>query len=145
MENENYLFTNYPDYDCDEFGNVYKNGEIMIPFKSNKYLQVCLYDLYHNKKVYGVHTVIAMKYLNYYPGCVVHHIDENTHNNNLNNLEVMNISDHARYHAEENIELLKKMNIGRIPVNKGKKMSEEFCMHCSESAKRRWHPEVYLL
>lgn len=61
----------YPDYDVDEQGNVYNHGELMKPFKSNKYLQVVLHDVNHRGKVMGVHTVVAMKYLDYFPGCVV--------------------------------------------------------------------------
>lgn len=141
--NINYLEENYPNYDCDEFGNVFKNGELISPFVSNNYLQVCLFDADHIKHTVGVHTVIAMKYLDYYPGCIVHHIDENRSNNNLNNLQVMSLSEHSRQHGLNNAEYLREINIGKIPVNKGKKMSEEFCRHCSESAKRRWHPEEY--
>ena len=44
----------YPNYDVDENGIVYKNGEKIKPFKSNKYLQVLLFDLNHKRKVCGV-------------------------------------------------------------------------------------------
>lgn len=137
-----YLEENFPNYDCDEFGNVYKNGELINPFVSNNYLQVCLFDTNHIKHTVGVHTVIAMKYLDYYPGCVVHHIDESRNNNNLNNLEVMSLKEHARQHGLNN-QWIKTLNLNKPAWNKGMKMSEEFCQHCSESAKRRWHPEEY--
>lgn len=45
----NYLYEHYPEYDCDENGTIYKNGNPITPFKSNKYLQVCLFDADHKK------------------------------------------------------------------------------------------------
>lgn len=132
-----YLSDNFPNYDCDEYGNVYKNGKLVTPFKSNKYLQVCVFDVNHVKKVVGVHTVIAMKYLDYYKGCVVHHKNEDTHNNCLNNLEVVSRSKHTSFHAKQNLKFTKH-NLGKVAWNKGMKMSEEFCRKCSESAKNRY-------
>ena len=108
----NYLEVNYPNYDCDEKGNVFKNNVLVKPFKSNKYLQICLFDVNNKKRVVGVHTIIAMKYLDFYEGCVVHHKDENTHNNNLENLEVISRSSHARLHAKQNYDFCKH-NLGK--------------------------------
>ena len=34
----------FPDYDVTRDGKVFKNGVEIIPFKSNAYLQVLLYD-----------------------------------------------------------------------------------------------------
>lgn len=94
-----YLQEHFPEYDCDEYGNVTKNGEPAKIFKSNKYFQVLLFDKNHKRKVCGVHTVMAMKYLNYFEGCIVHHLDGNTTNNLLSNLEVQSRSQHSHYHA----------------------------------------------
>lgn len=132
----NYLKENYPNYDCDENGNIFKNGIKIIPFKSNKYYQVCIFDNKGKKRVVGVHTVIAMKYLDFYEGCIVHHKDENTHNNILSNLEVISRSLHTSFHAKLNPKFTKH-NIGKPAWNRGMKMSEEFCKKCSESAKNR--------
>lgn len=126
----------YPNYDVDQNGIVYKNGEKIKPFKSNKYLQVLLFDLNHKRKVCGVHTIVAMKYLDYYEGCVVHHIDGNTKNNNLDNLKVYSSKEHTSLHAKEN-DAFCRHNLGKTAWNKGMKMSEEFCKKCSESAKKR--------
>ena len=128
-----YLEENYPCYDCDENGNIYKNGTLVKPFKSNKYYQVCLFDGDNKKRVVGVHTVVAMKYLDFFEGCVVHHIDENTHNNNVKNLVVMSRSNHCREHGLKN-EYFKNLNKGKASWNKGMKMSDEFRRHCSEAA-----------
>lgn len=133
MYNFNELF---PDYDVTEDGKVYKNGNEVKPFKSNKYLQVLLFDLNHKRKVCGIHTVVAMKYLDYYDGCVVHHKDGNQQNNNLDNLEIYSRSKHASLHNKDNLNL-KLYQKGVVPWNKGMKMSEEFCRKCSESAKNR--------
>ena len=127
----------FPDYDVDPNGNVYKKGTIIRPFKSNKYLQVLLYDRNHRRCVFGVHTVVAMKYKpDFNSGCIVHHIDGNTHNNKVENLKVMSQSEHARLHAIGQtclVDYVKKYG----PSNKGKKMSKEFCKKCSISAKLR--------
>ncbi len=138
MVNFNEMF---PDYDVDENGNVYKLRNIIKPFKSSKYLQVVLYDKDRNKKVYGVHTVVAMKYLEYFDGCVVHHKNENTHDNRVDNLEVLSRSEHSRLHGKENVKF-QTMNLNKPAWNKGIKMSKEFCEHCSISARRRWNRAV---
>ena len=130
----------FPDYDVDELGNVYKHNEIITPFKSNNYFQVLLFDNNHNRRVLGVHTVVAMKYLDYFDGCVVHHKNGNAHDNSLNNLEVLSRSEHSRLHGKNN-EKFKTLNLGKPSWNKGMKMSEEFCKHCSISAKKRWERE----
>lgn len=127
----------FPNYDVDKQGNVYKQGILVKPFKSNKYLQVVLVDKEQNKKVLGVHTVVAMKYLNYFKGCVVHHINGNTHDNTLENLEVISRSEHSKLHGKNN-EKFKTLNLNKPAWNKGLKMSKEFCEHCSISAKKRW-------
>lgn len=125
-----YLSEHFSNYDVDEFGNVYKNGALIKPFKSNKYLQVLLFDNNHNRKILGVHVVVAMKYLNYFEGCVVHHKDENTHNNHISNLEVASRSEHSRKHNINNMTLANYIKI-HGPSNKGKKMSKEFCQKMS--------------
>ena len=125
----------YPDYDVTKDGTVYKNGKIMKPFKSNKYDQVLLFDTNHKRKVCGVHVVVAMKYLDYFDGCVVHHIDGNTQNNSLKNLEVQTRKEHSTMHGAGRI--IPYDRTKRVPWNKGKKMSREFCMKCREATKRR--------
>lgn len=126
----------FPNYDVDELGIVYKNNEPVKPFKSNKYYQVVLYDYKGTKKVYGVHTIVAMKYLDYFPGCVVHHKNNDTHDNRVSNLEIYTRSEHSRMHNKNN-DKLKLLNKGKIAWNRGLKMSKEFCEHCSLAAKRR--------
>ena len=129
---------NFNNYMVDGYGNVYRKNDMSIikPFKSNKYLQVCIKDDSGVKHVYGVHQVVAMAYLPYYKGCVVHHINENTKNNMLYNLRVEDRSEHSRHHADPSslTEWLRK-NGG--PINKGKHPSIESRMKMSESAKRR--------
>ncbi len=127
----------FPNYDVSEEGEVYKDGIKMTPFKSNKYLQVVLIDVEHKKHIFGVHTVVAMKYLpDYELGCIVHHVDGNCHNNKLKNLVVLSRSEHSRLHNKGN-RLLANYVKQNGPANKGKKMSEAFCQKCSDSAKLR--------
>lgn len=128
----------YPDYEVTREGVVYKRGKEMKPFKSNKYLQVLLYDVKHNRHIFGVHTLVAMRYIDgFYYGCVIHHKDGNTHNNSVCNLEVLSRSEHAKLHTKDYFSLAEYTKKNG-PYNKGKKMSKEFCDKCSESAKRRW-------
>lgn len=128
----------FPNYDVDENGSVYKNGNPIKPFKSNKYLQVLLFDKSHQRHVVGVHKVVAMKFADdYFDGCVVHHKDGNTLNNCITNLEVMTRSEHCRKHGKENTHIA-NLNKGKAAWNKGMKMSEEFAKHCQESAIKRW-------
>lgn len=127
----------FPDYDVTTSGKVFKGDVEVKPFKSNKYLQVVLFDTNHKKYVYGVHTVVAMKYIDgFYKGCVVHHKDKNTHNNNVENLQILSRKSHSQLHAKGDMRLANYIKQNG-PANKGKKMSEEFCKHCSESAKAR--------
>lgn len=132
----NYLQQFYPDYDCDENGNVYKKGVQIKPFNSNGYKQILLFNEKHERKVCGVHIMVAMKYLNYYDGCVVHHKDHNRSNNCISNLEVVDRIEHLRLHGREN-ETFKKSRKGKPAWNRGMKMSDEYRKHCSVSAKKR--------
>lgn len=138
----NYLQKNYPRFDCDKEGNVYKDGKPLKPFKSNKHLQVLLFDTNNKRRVAGVHTVVAMKYLPFFEGCVVHHRDENPHNNCLDNLEVYTRQDHTRLHGDQcrkNIIYANKKGAW----NKGKKMDEEFSRRCREGIKRHRDPDRF--
>lgn len=129
------LLINYPDYDVDECGNVYKNGNIIKPFKSNNYLQVLIFDKNHNRRVCGVHTLVASKYLdNFYEGCVVHYKNHNTHDNNIQNLEVLSRELHSRLHNKNNKTLANYVK-NNGPWNKGKKMNTEARRHLSEKRK----------
>ena len=127
----------YPGYTCDRMGNVYRpDGTKIRPFKSSGYEQVYMKDEHNNRSVKGVHQVVSMTFdPEYYPGCVVHHIDENKKHNEAYNLKVESNSDHARHHA--NPENLIKHIREHGPHNKGKKMTQEFCEHCREAALKR--------
>lgn len=136
MENFNERF---PRFDVTEDGIVYRDGKIMHAFNSNNYLQVIVFDKDNNKYTFGVHTLVAMKYLDYFEGCVVHHKDKNRCNNHLSNLEVMSKPQHTREHCYDHG--FPHSRKGKVPWNKNKVMSEEFRKKCSESAKRRHERE----
>ena len=79
----------------DKYGNVVKT------FKSNQYLQCCLFDNKGRKHTMGVHSAIGLLALDdWYDGCVVHHIDGDYHNNKLNNLMVISRKNHTKMHIE---------------------------------------------
>lgn len=126
----------YPNYDITEDGKVFKDGIEMMPFRSNKYLQVLLYDTEHKRHIFGVHTLVAMVYLpDFYVGCIVHHKDKNCHNNNVDNLEIMSRSEHARKHGKEYCACGEYSKI-HGSWNKGKHLSETHKTKLSEAYKR---------
>lgn len=127
----------HPGYFCDRQGTIYrKNGVRIKPFKSSGYDQVYMRDKDNKRSIKGVHQVVSMTFdPSYYPGCVVHHIDENKKNNTDTNLRVESPSEHARHHASP--DSLIKYTKEHGPHNKGKKMSPEFCEKCRQSALNR--------
>lgn len=135
---------NYPGYTCDTSGNVYRpDGSRIKPFNSSGYKQVYMKDEDGKRAIKGVHQVVAMTFKpEYYPGCVVHHKDENKGHNYAENLEVESRNDHSRHHANPDAMLeWQKKNGG--PVNKGQKMSDEFREKCRQSALNRKDPRVF--
>lgn len=126
----------FPNYFVTQDGVVYKNGEVLKPFKSNKYLQVVLYDNQHKRHIFGVHTLVAMIYLDgFYAGCVVHHKDRNCHNNTLSNLEIHSRVEHSREHGKEYC-ACGEHNKKYGSWNKGKHLSDEHRKNLSKSAKK---------
>ena len=126
----------YENFEADRSGNIYKNGQLITPFNSSGYLQVCLTKPGERRVVKGVHQVISMTFdPNYYEGCTVHHEDENKHNNRFVNLTVETKAEHSRHHADPNrlVNYIKQNG----PINKGRKMSAEFCEKCRKSAIER--------
>lgn len=93
---------------------------------------------------------------------VVHHIDEDIHNNDINNLQVMTVSEHRKYHmkgsknpmygrkhSDETRKKLSEAAKNRAPMaeetkkkiskaNTGKKHTDEAKRKISESQKARW-------
>lgn len=124
-------------YKVDRFGKVFRNDMTEItPFNSCGYKQVYMRDDTGKKRVLGVHQVVGMTFLpEYFDGCVVHHIDENKHNNYDVNLVVMSKSDHSRKHADPSHLIEHQRKFG--PYNKGMKMSAEYCEKCRQSALNR--------
>lgn len=123
-------------YTVNRYGVVFRDGKEVHQFNSNGYKQVCLYGYNKRRVVKGVHQVVSMTFdQNYYPGCVVHHKDENKHNNCLYNLKVESVSDHARHHADPT-RLVEYVKTNGSPT-KGMKMSEQFREHCRQAALKR--------
>lgn len=89
-------------YDVSEDGVIIDkqtNKPVKI-FKSNKYLQCCIFDE-NGKHIMGVHNVVAQIYCdNWFDGCVVHHKDGNQQNNCVDNLECLQLAEHSRRHQK---------------------------------------------
>jgi hypothetical protein len=131
----------FPRYSVSATGEIwdYDKRRPVKTFKSNEYLQCVLFDKEGKKHVFGVHTVVAMFHcLDYFPGCVVHHVDEDKHNNAASNLCCMTRSKHSAMHYKYSEARFTKVK-SEGPWNKGKKMSEEFREHCRLAALRRHH------
>lgn len=128
---------NFSNYYVDDEGNVYKKDMTKIkPFNSNGYFQVYMRDDENKRHVFGVHQVVAMAFLpDYFEGCVVHHKDEDKHNNKVENLQIEYRSNHSRHHADPTV--LTKYIKEHGSYNKGMKMSEEFREKCRQSALKR--------
>ena len=131
--------TDFSRYDVIDGGQIIDkkhNCEIKL-FRSNGYLQCRLVDNEGEAHILGVHSVVAMFYCDsYFEGCVVHHKDEDRHNNHSSNLECLTRAQHSRMHVNPNV--LRKYIQVNGPANKGKHMSEEFKEKCRQSAIRRW-------
>lgn len=132
---------NHPGYTCDRLGSVYRpDGSKINPFKSLGYDQVYMKDDNGKRSIKGVHQVVSMTFDQaYYPGCVVHHEDENKEHNWFENLTVESREDHSRHHASP--DALIRYNKENGPANKGKKMSKDFCDKCRISALKRHQNE----
>lgn len=121
---------------------VYENGEIfdkkmdkpVKQFKSNKYMQCLLFDDDGKRHVLGVHSVVARFHCSdWFEGCVVHHMDEDTHNNDASNLQCLSRSEHCRHHADPNrlLNYLKENGAW----NKGKAWDDDYKKRMSELMK----------
>ena len=126
----------FPNYDVTENGVVYKDGKELHAFNSNGYKQVLLFDINHKRHIFGVHTLVAIKYLDFFEGCIVHHKDRNRSNNSVENLQVFSKSEHARHHSNGRLgEYVKKYGSPR----KGVKLSEETKQKIREKALNKPH------
>lgn len=129
-------------YEATDDGHIFdKQQQCLIKeFRSNKYLQCVVYDDDGIPHVLGVHQVVArFRCDDWFEGCIVHHKDENGHNNAPYNLECYSRRRHSRKHIYDSGNQFRLRDYVKKhgPHNKGKKMSEEFKKHCSESAKKR--------
>lgn len=78
---------------------VKSTGKPVKIFKSNKYLQCCVFDENGKKHVVGIHTLVARVHCkDWFEGCVVHHKDNNQHNNHADNLECLSLREHVKLH-----------------------------------------------
>ena len=135
MERIKENFNRYSVSRCGEVFDKKYNRKSKL-FKSNKYTQCRLVDNEGHVHIMGIHVAIVMFHLpDYFPGCVVHHIDGDTTHNEVDNLECMTRSNHSRHHVKPNKLTHHITQFG--PWNKGKKMSEEFKEKCRISAIRR--------
>lgn len=99
-------------YQVSNYGNIkgLKSQKILTPKKRNDgYFNIQLYKNNKRKKFF-IHRLVAETFLenpNNYP--CVNHIDENKHNNNVNNLEFCTIKYNNKYSLYKNIKREKKV------------------------------------
>lgn len=128
----------FPGYQCDRMGTIYNpDGSVKDPYNSGGYNNVYIPDVNGKKTVKGVHQLVAMTFKEeYYPGCVVHHKDENKRHNWDENLQIESKEEHSRHHANPQAMFDWQKEHGG-PANKGKAMSEESREKCRQSALNR--------
>lgn len=113
----------YEDYLIDENGIIYDlNGNIQKTY------------LYKNRplfKAHGVHKYVVHSFIGYVENKVIHHINENKHDNSLSNLVYLDPGEHLSLHKS-----------GKTPWNKGKKMylTEEARKRMSDAKKGKRPP-----
>lgn len=72
-------------------------------------------------------------------GYLVHHIDENPHNNTITNLALVTYAFHTnRHRTEETIEKIRQGHLGKKRI-----FSEEHRRNLSQEMKRRWSNPEY--
>jgi hypothetical protein len=76
-------------------------------YKTGKYYRIRLpeHPNYNSQKAIMLHRVIMECHLNRILTCKehVHHKDGNTHNNSIDNLEILNSSDHSKVHGSNKV------------------------------------------
>lgn len=89
-------FENYYITTCGKVISLNKNGKpkILKPDNSARYYRVTIYDNDKKRCRFSIHRLVAMHYIDNYDNLpVVNHIDENTYNNAVCNLEWASYSD----------------------------------------------------
>ena len=96
-------------------------------------------ERYFTKGVKKLHRVVWEYYKGKIPkGYHIHHIDENTANNDISNLEMLSCSEHLRLHAEEH----KRDEAWLEKVRKNmQKANEAACKWHGSPEGRKWHSE----
>ena len=90
--------TNYKDfeftgiYEISSWGNI-RNRITKTPLATysnasgNGYLKTKIFDTNGKRRALYIHQLVALYFLDAIPGCEVNHIDGNTRNNSVSNLE----------------------------------------------------------
>lgn len=82
---------------------VTKDGEVLdkrnISIEPGEYYQIDMITLTGSRCKKYLHQIVAICFMSgYYEGCVVHHKDGNTQNNDISNLEIMSRKEHFIEH-----------------------------------------------
>ena len=114
-------------------GHLKKADGTIIKPKVDKYLYVCSYE----GKWTGVHRIVMMtwKPLSNYTNMTVDHLDHNTRNNAVNNLEWVPKEENLRRAEEDRLPAEGKQTILEVTTNITKKTFTNFSVHCVETAK----------
>lgn len=93
----------YQNIQINRIGMVYDNNWNRItPYMyrdGEHYDSLYVRDMNNKPHVIGVHQAVAMTFNpDYYPGCIVHHKDENKYHNWDTNLEITSRREHASHH-----------------------------------------------
>lgn len=107
------------------------HGKIKKPTDSQdrRYCRVFLSKV-SKVKTFSVHRLVAMAFIGDPSGKHVHHIDNNGHNNHLENLAIVTAGENIRYAFKDG--LVKDINHNRGGWNKGKKTGPVKQQNCQE-------------
>ena len=88
------------DYEFSNFGRFKKNGVIKtFNITKSGYYMVSVKTIFGEQRSYNLHQLIAVAFLNHKiipQGLVVDHINENKIDNNVNNLQLITISENTK-------------------------------------------------
>ena len=114
-----------------------KRHDLPVQIFNGKEYHLYRGERYYSRGTHRLHRDVWIFYNGEIPkGCHIHHKDENTHNNNIENLEMVESHKHLRYHAQELVQNEARLVKARENIRKASEAAKEW--HHSAAGKE-WH------